>query len=156
MPAKTVHGGRAQLIVSDPNTGDSRVVGIFNSVSFGLTYDVQPVFLLGRMSPDELVYTAQEAVSVTASGFRVVGADPHIAAKVPLLQDLLVHEYIEMAVFDRQTGVLIARIHSLRPTGYNTTISARNLEEVTCSFTGLLLDTESSQNAEAVGASSLP
>lgn len=155
MPAKTMHGARAHLIIADPLTG-SKVVGIFNNVSWGLTFDAQPVFLLGRYSPDEIVYTAQEPVSVTASGFRVVGAGAHTAGRVPSLADLLRHEYIELAVFDRQEGKAIAKIHSVRPTGYSTTISARNLEEVTVNFIGLLVDDEDTTNAELPDATTLP
>lgn len=153
--AKTMHGARAQLMIADPG-GTAKVVGIFNNVSVGLTYDVQPVFLLGRSSPDELVYTAQEPVSITASGFRVVGAGPHQTGRVPNLRDLLTHEYIELAILDRQTGKQIHKIHSVRPTGYQTTLSARSLEEITVTFTGLLLDDEDTTNTERPDASTLP
>jgi len=153
---KTMHGARAQLIIADPNTGTSRVVGIFASVSYGLAYDVQDVVLLGRYSPDEIVYTGAEAVNVTASGFRVIGAGPHKAGGVPELSTLMQHEYLELAIFDRQTNQLIAKIHSVRPTGYSTTINARQLEEVTITFRGLLVDDEDTTNTESPGASTLP
>lgn len=156
MPAKVMTGARAQLMIVDPNTGEGRVVGIFNNVSYGLTYGAEPIFLLGRYSPDEIVYTAQEAVSVTASGWRVVDAGPHALAKVPKLADLLNHEYIELAIFDRQTNKRIAKIHSVRPTSYNTTLANRQPEEVSITFLGLLVDDESTDNTELPGASTLP
>jgi hypothetical protein len=155
-----MHGARAQLIISDQNEGGKgEVVGIFNNVSVALTFDVQPVYLLGRLSAYELVYTAQEPVTVTASGFRVIGAGPHKTGRVPNLQDLLKHEYISLSIIDRnaeQGAKPIHVIHSVRPTGYSTTVSARNLEEITVTFTGLLIDDESSENNESVGASTLP
>lgn len=156
MPAKTMHGARAQVIIADPNTGTSGVVGIFNSISYGLAFDVAEVSLLGRYSPDELVYTGAEAVNVTASGFRVIDAGPHVAGHVPDLASLLQHEYIELAIFDRQTNKRVAMIHSVRPTGYSTSISARQLEEITVTFRGLLVDDESTVNAELPDSTTLP
>jgi hypothetical protein len=156
MPGKTMTGARAQLLIVDPNTGEGRVMGIFNNVSVGLTFGAEPIFLLGRYSPDEIVYTSQEAVAVEASGWRVIGHGPHTDPKVPRLQDLLQHEYIELAIFDRQTNQRIAKIHSVRPTAWSTTITNRQPEEVRVTFMGLLIDDESVTNTETVGASSLP
>lgn len=156
MPAKTVTGARAQLMIVDPNTGEGKVMGIFNNVSLGLTYGAEPIFILGRYSPAEIVYTSQEAVTVTASGWREVNFGPHVIAKVPRLQDLLQHEYIELAIFDRQTNQRIAKIHSVRPTSWSTTIANRQPEEIQVTFLGLLVDDESVTNAETPGASDLP
>jgi hypothetical protein len=154
--AKTFHGARALVSIADPN-GTSRLIGIFNSISWGLTYDVQPISILGRLSPDELVYTAQEPVSITCSGFRVVGHGAHEMAKVPNLLDLLSHEYLEIVVTDRQDPTkAIAKFHSVRPTGYSTTLSARNVEEITVTYMGLLVDDESTTNAEPAQAATLP
>lgn len=155
MPARTMTGARAQLIVADATTEDGKVVGIFNNISWGLAYDAQPIYVLGRYSPAETVYTAQEAVNVSATGFRAVDAGPHVSAKVPNLADLMNHEYMELAVFDRQSNQQICKIHSVRPTGYSTSLAARGVQEVTINFIGLLVDDESTENAELPGASDL-
>lgn len=155
-PPKTMHGARAQLIIADPNSGFAGVVGLFNSFSYGLQYDTQDVYLLGRLSADEIVYTAQETVNCTASGFRVVGSGPHATAKVPELAQLFAHEYLTLAVYDRQTNQKIATISNVRPTGFSTTINARQLEEISVSFKGILVGDESVTNAEPVGSSTLP
>lgn len=156
MAAKVMTGARAQMMIVDPNTGRGRVVGIFNNVSYGLTYGAEPIFILGRYSPDEIVYTSQEAVAITASGWRVVDHGPHAEAMVPKLADLLTHEYIELAIFDRQTNKRIAKIHSVRPTSYNTTLANRQPEEVSITFLGLLMDDENTDNNETSTASTLP
>lgn len=153
--AKTLTGARAQLIVTDPTTNTGKVVGIFSNVSWGLAYDAQPIYVLGRYSPAETVYTAQEAVNVSATGFRVMDAGAHVSAKVPNLKDLMAHEYMELAIFDRQTNQMTAKIHSVRPTGYSTSLSARGVQEVTVNFIGLLVDDESTENSEVPGASDL-
>lgn len=156
MAARVMTGARAQLMIVDPNSGEGRVVGIFNNVSYGLTYGAQPIDLLGRYSPDEIVYTHQEAVSITASGWRVIGHGPHTAAKLPSLSELMNHEYLELAIFDRQTNQRIAKIHSVRPTGFNTSLANRQAEEMTITMLGLLVDDEDTVNAELPGASTLP
>lgn len=154
--AKTMHGARGKVFIADPNTGRTELVGIFNSISWGLNYDVQPVFLLGRHGADELVYTAQEPISVTCGGFKVVGAGVHKLGKMPNVSDLLTHEYLTLVINDRQTGRDIAKIHSVRPVSYGTTLTARNLEEITISYMGLLVDDEDLQLAERADATTLP
>jgi hypothetical protein len=155
-PAKTFTGARAQLIIVDPNTNDARVMGIFNNVSVGLSYSADPIFLLGRYSADEIVYTAQDVVHVTATGWRVVNSGPHVIAKVPQLQDLLAHEYIELAILDRETGERVARISSVRPMSWAMSVANRQSVETTVTFMGLLVSDESTENAELPGASTLP
>jgi hypothetical protein len=149
-PPKVFHGARAIFQILDPNTGIPQTVGIFDNCSYGLAYTVQPAYILGRFSAAELGYTAQEPVNITCAGWRVIGAGPHAAAAVPHLQDLLFHEYITMQVVDRQTGNPIATFQSVRPTGYNTSIQARQLETDTINFMGILVDDESGDNAETV------
>lgn len=147
-PAKTMTGSRAQLLIADPTTGVAKVVGIFNNVSYGLAYDVQPVYTLGRYGPAESVYTSQEPINVTATGWRAIGAGPHVSAKVPDINDLMNHEYMSLSLFDRQTNQLICKIREVRPTGYSTGVSARGAVEVTINFIGLVIGDESTDNIE--------
>lgn len=154
---KTVSGARCKVGIVDPSTGVARYVGIFNSVSYGLTYDAQPVYILGRFSPAEIDYTAQEPVNITCSGWRVVDHGAHVEGGVPKLQDLLNHEYLTLTVVDRQNPTRnIATFRNVRPTGYSTTISARNLEEITVTFMGIFVDDESTANAEHPTSIDLP
>jgi hypothetical protein len=148
--AKVMHGARAQLII------DGKTIGIFSDCSWGLRYDAQPVYILGRFSPAEIGYTAQEAVQVTARGFRILDHGPHADAAVPKLQDLLNHNDITLAIYDRQNDQKIATISGCRPVGYETSVSSRALQEMSVTFMGLLVDDESATNAETVGATDLP
>jgi hypothetical protein len=152
--SKTLSGARAQLIVAD-SSGVGKVVGIFSSVSFGVNYDTQPIYILGRYSAAETVYTAQETVSVSATGFRALDAGAHVSVTLPQLQDLLNAGYIELAIFERQSQRMTAKIHEVRPTGYSTGVSARGIQEITVNFIGLRIDDESSNNTETPGASEL-
>lgn len=154
---KVMSGARAKFGFVDPATGKTSFIGIFNNVSYGLTYDAQPVYILGRYSPAEIDYTAQEPVNITASGWRVINHGAHTAGKVPALADLLRHEYLTLAVFDRQNpDKAIAKFCNVRPTGYSTTISARSLEEVTVTFIAITVDDEDTANAENEDSIDLP
>lgn len=158
---KVMSGARAKLGIYDPSTGKTRVVGLFNNVSYGLTYETQPAYILGRYSPAEIDYTAQNEVSISCSGYRVIDHGAHVEAGVPKLQDLLTSDYIELAIIDRQREASgadgrIAKFRQVRPTGYSTTISARNLEELSVTFVGILVDDESTTNNENVGSTDLP
>jgi hypothetical protein len=149
--AKVMHGARAQLYI------DGKVVGVFSDCSWGLRYDAQPVYILGRFSPAEIGYTAQEAVQVTARGFRILDNGPHVTAKVPKLQDLLRHQDISLSIHDRQSGTLIATVTGCRPVGYETSVSSRALQEMSVTFMGLMVSDESTNDmAENLDASNLP
>jgi hypothetical protein len=156
MASKVMSGARAKVFIADPNSGKPELVGSFHTVTVGLTFDVQPVNILGRFSPDELVYTAQEAVTVQCSGFRVIGAGVHRMMKVPNTRDLLTHEYLQLVITDRQTGRDIHKVHSVRPVSYSTTLNARALEDVSVTYLGLLIDDEDTELSESVGAATLP
>jgi hypothetical protein len=155
MPASTFHGARGRVFIVDPQ-GNSQLIGIFNTISWGLTYDVQPVSILGKYGPAELVYTAMEPVNVSCSGFRVVGHGPHKEGHVPNLADLLTHEGLTIKISDRLTGVDIATIHDCRPTSYATSLNARNLEEISINYVGLLADTEDQQLTDRADATQYP
>lgn len=155
---KVFSGARGKLAVVDPATQTATVVGIFTSCSYGLSYDGQPVYVLGSYGPVEWEYTGQEPIGITCTGWRVVGHGPHVDAKVPHLQDLLRHEYLELTLMDRQNNDLrVAKFRNVRPTGYSTGVSSRQLSEVTVNFVGLRVDDESGpDNAESPGATQLP
>src|SRR4051812_27008320 len=149
--AKTMTGARAQVLIA------GKPVGIFSDVSWGLAYGAEPVFILGAYGPQEIVYTSQEAVQITARGWKIIDHGAHTDALVPKLQDLLRHQDIELACYDRQTGSFLGRMHNCRPTGYQTGVTAKGLQELTVNFVGLTVDDESPRsNAETEGAATLP
>lgn len=165
MPAKTMTGARAILWIGGGTDAAGKAaapvkVGIFNNVSYGLQYDAQPVYILGRFSPAEIEYTGQEPVGVTASGWRVVGHGPHVDGKVPSLRELLTHEYLLMTIHDRAGAANdppIAHITGVRPTGYTTSLSERQLQNMQLSFIGMLVGDESNgTNEEAADSVVLP
>ena len=155
MAARTMHGARALVSIYDAVTGSSKPVGIWNNFSYNVSYDVQPVFTLGRYSAAELVTTGVEPVSITAQGWRVINHGPFIEGKLTPLQNLLTQEYLILQVSDRQNpGVIVALIHGCLPTGFSSTLSSKQLQESSNTYVGLLMDDESVKNSEASSASS--
>ena len=156
MIPKAFSGARAIVSNYDKNTGLQKVVGIFNSFNYGVAYNAQAVYILGRFSPDELDYTSVEPVNITAGAWRVINHGPHTDGRLPPLNTLLTTEYVELSVVDRATGQTIAKIHGCRPTGYSAGATARQLSETSNTYMGLLLDDEDTTNAEDPSAASLP
>ena len=116
---------------------------------------------MGKFAPAATTYTAQNPVNISASGYRVIGHGPHVEAGLPKLQDLLLAEYIELTIIDRQTEALggdarVYKFHQVRPTGYSTTIGARSQTEISMTFIGILADDESVTNTELPSAAVLP
>lgn len=146
---RILHGARAQLIVN------GKIVGVFTSCQWGVNYDAQPSYILGRYSPAEITYTGQEPISVSATGFRVVDNGAYVAAGLPKLQQLMTHEDIALAIFDRQTGKQIFTVTGVRPTGYTSGTAARSISDFSVNYLGLRSEDESGAQGEASGASDL-
>lgn len=158
---KVMSGARAKVGIHDPQTGETRIIGLFHNVSYGVTYEVQPAFILGRYSAAEIDYTSVDVVNISCSGWRVVGAGWHKEGRLPRVQDLLLHEYLELVCIDRQAEALgttprIAKIRNVRPTSGSGGFSARQLSESTHTYVGLLVDDEDTENAEHPTAADLP
>lgn len=142
--SRVMNGARAVLWV------DGKKVGIFNQVSYGLTYNAQPVDIMGRYNPAEIAITHQEAITVTAQGWRIINAGPHAVAAVPRLQDLLNHADISLTITDRQNPKTpVLKVDGVRPTGYQTSINSRGLQELSVTFMGIVAEDESGGGAEA-------
>jgi hypothetical protein len=150
MAQNIFHGARAQLVVN------GKVIGLFTQVSYGVNYDVVPSFILGRFSPAEITYTGSDAVSVSASGYRVIGAGPYSdAGQVPLIQDLLNFEDISLSLYDRQTNQLVMTVVGVKPVGFNESDASRAISTMTITFMGQILSTEGTPSAEGSGASDI-
>ena len=155
MPAKVLSGARAKLGFYDGN--QVNYVGIFTDCSYGVTYGVDPAFVLGRYSAAELDYTFMDVVHITANGFRIVDHGWFADAKFPSLSQLMTANYMTMSILDRQTLKEIARIDGVRPVAATGGYSARQLSTSTHTYMGLLVSDESQpDNTESPNASFLP
>lgn len=145
---KVMSGARAKIGFIEQNV--TNYIGIYNNFSYSVRYDVAPAYILGRYSAASLDYTSMEVVQATAVGYRVIGHGPHTVGRLPKLADLLNHNSIVIACFDRlNPNKAIAQISDVRPAGYSTTIAARQLEDVSMQYVGILCDDEDTDNVEA-------
>lgn len=156
-------GARAKCAMVDPATGLTSIIGIFSSVDYGLNYTTEPAFTLGRYSAAALDYTSQDIINLTCSGFRVIGNGAFAVAGLPQLQNLLLSDYIQLAIIDRQSelkGVQDARMakfFSVRCTGFSTGANSRSLQQLTIHYSAINLGEENiPSNIEGPGATSLP
>lgn len=149
---KTLTGARAVVQI------DGKIVGVFSSFNYGLTYGVEPIFLLGRFSAAETVYTSQEIVAAQGAGLRVYQNGPHSQLlKMPKLQDLLDATYTVLSVHDRQNdNKEIAQIVDARVQSYSVDNPAKGISGITFSYVGLKIQDESGSHNESNGASDLP
>ena len=147
--SKVMTGARALIQIVDPNTSIAETVSIFNNFSYGLALDVKAAEVLGRYSAVELTYTGSEPINISAGAYRIIGAGPFKTGHIPPLGELLLHEYLTISVVDRQTGLVAATFNSVRPSGFSTSLAPKQLEEMTCTYVGLLLDDEDTVNEES-------
>lgn len=154
MAAKVMSGARAKLGFYDGNT--PTFVGIFADVSYGVTYTVEPAYILGSYAATELDYTSMEPVHIQCTGFRVVGHGWFADARFPSLSQLMFADYITMSVYDRQGDTEIARIDRVRPASAAGGFSAKMLSTSTHSYIGLLVSDESQKENIDGRAMTLP
>jgi hypothetical protein len=160
---QVMSGARAKVALYLPSTGLSQVVGIFSSIDYGLNYQTEPAFTLGRFSAAANDYVSQDIIGITCSGFRVIKHGPFVDAGIPALQDLLLSDYIQLSIIDRQTELLrngdarMAKFFSVRPTGFTTGMNGRSLSQITFHYQALNLGDESlPSGSEGPGATTLP
>lgn len=154
MPAKVMSGARAKLGFYDGN--QVNYVGIFADVSYGVTYIVEPAFILGSYPAVELDYTAMDVVHISATGFRVVGHGWFKDAQFPSLSELMFYEYLTLSILDRQTNEQVAVIAGVRPASATGGFAAKMLSTSTHTYVGLLVSDESEPNNVDKGAMALP
>lgn len=154
MAAKVMSGARAKLGFYDGQ--NTTYVGIFADVSYGVTYNVEPVYILGSYSAVELDYTSMDPVYVTATGFRVIGHGWFADARFPSLAELMFHDALVMSVYDRQSDTEIARITGVRPQAASGGFNAKMLSTSTHSYVGLLVHDESKKDNTDPTAMQLP
>ena len=149
MAAKTLTGGRAVISI------DNQVVGLFESCTWGMSVGAEPVHILGRFGPDEVVVTSAEAITINCNGFRVVGNGAHVLPKMPKLQDLLNLGPVTISIRDRQSNSLIMAATGCIPSSYNTGVNARGTSRISVTYIGIKVIDESGDQEES-GAPSLP
>jgi hypothetical protein len=152
MAPKILHGGRVLVQV------DGQTVGIFHNMTWNRALDTQDAFILGKMSVAEIGYTAQEPISGSLTGWKIVGHGAHSTdINLTRLQDMLTADYTTLTLVDRVTGKRVGVIRGVRLTGESGGYSTRQMSEISIPFKGMLMDDEDMpQDGEGPSAADLP
>jgi len=153
-------GARALLAVN------GKPIGLFSNCSWSIRQDKVPQFILGRYNPAEITPTAQEAVSVTLTGYRVIAttgspASPYQLGSTgqnadgspengitTLLQNLLNEEDVTVTIQDRQTGKTIFTAQGCRPTGWSSGVAAKGVSDIRIELVGVVAYDESAPKGD--------
>lgn len=137
---KIMHGGRALVSVG------GQLVGIITDLSWQVSYDMQEAYILGRMHPAEIAYTAQEPISGSITAWRVVDHGVHASLGLPRLDQLLTADYTEITLFDRGMQKIIGEIQQCRLGGHGEGTSVRQFSQANIPFKAILFSDETAQN----------
>jgi hypothetical protein len=142
--SKSMSGARARLMV------DGKIVGTYASCDYGLEIGLTDIYTLGKYGAQEIAIHDVSTVTVSVSGFRVIGesSSPHGDSKVPKLQDLLNAEDISLAIFDRKDNTQIMFVIGARPASYNQNHASRSISGMNLTFRGLTISDESGDQEE--------
>ena len=154
MTAIVMSGARAKVGFYDGN--QVTYIGIYADISYGVSYQVEPVYILGSYAAAGLDYTSMDPVYITATGYRVINHGWFADAKFPSLAELMFHTPLTMSVYDRQTETEIAKITGVRPASANGGFNAKMLSSSTHSYVGLLVHDESKKDNIDPTAMTLP
>lgn len=155
--SKVITGGRSVVSITDAS-GNTQVIGVFESCQVNESLSTEDIHILGRYSPDEITVTAYNAVTANCSGFKVYGHGAKILGKFPKLADLLTLGPVTLSVADRQnpTGAAMVTIIGCVPDTNGTNFNAKSTSRINISYKGLQLADESTQGDGEAGAVSLP
>jgi hypothetical protein len=147
--AQILTGARAKVLIS------GNPVGLFANCTWSVRQDKVPNFILGRYNPAEITPTAQEAVAISLTGYRVVNAGPYKVANATLLRGLLTEQDFAIAILDRQTGLTIFQATGCRVTGWSSGVASRGVSDIRIEVLGLVGEDEYgiSQGGDAETAS---
>ena len=153
--SKVLTGSRCVLRFTDVTTGQSNVVGIFESVTWSYNQEVDNPYILGSEVPQETTPLSFSPVSLNMSGFRLIGEGPYVAARFPKLQDFLTQTPFDVECYDRATGSLVLKVKSCTSTSYSGGFNSRATSKISMTMVGLSTNDESGDQS-TIGSVSFP
>jgi hypothetical protein len=162
IPSSVMTGPRGLVKIN------GQTVGVFSQISYGVSYDNTPVYVLGRFSPTEIVISGQDPISVSATGWRTVQTPnnaastyngpygPESAIDMFKLQNLLEVDSATLALIDRETGNTLATVVGIKVVSYSTNLTSRGLQELTVNLIGTRMWDESSPNGDDEDPGAVP
>jgi len=138
-----IHGAIAKVAIYDEATQQLKVVGIYTSCTWSVSYDTHVAHVLGRSQPAAISYTGREAIRMTLTGFRVAGGSPYQVGTIPALKELMNTPGIKITIQQRggQNGTSadsnLIEVEEMFATDFSTGINARSVSDVSVSLIGI-------------------
>ena len=136
-----LHGAIAKVgIVED---GRIRVVGIYTSCTWSVSYDTHVAHTLGKHEPQAITYTGREAIRMSLTGFRVVNGSPFQVGTVPALKSLMQYPGIRIQILQRggtdgnSADATLMEVGELFATDFSTGVNSRSVSDVSVSMIGI-------------------
>jgi len=136
--SNVVTGGRAQLYLPD-GAGNLVLAGVYESANYTKGLSTEDIHTLGAFAPREIAITAANAITISCSGFRVVGRGTTQLGKFPRLADLLSYTGVVVKVVDRQTSKTLIVATGCVPNSENGSHNSRATSRVTINYTGIAI-----------------
>ncbi len=138
--AETMQGARAKVYVAN------RLVGVATNVSYSVSHGAEAIHTLGRFEAQEIVLTSYEAVSVTLTGFKVIGKGPYHKENGKSITtapgELFKNVEFDIHIEDRETKKITMRVTRCRNTGLTSDMSAKTTNSFTATFLGIIMQDE--------------
>lgn len=162
IPSSVMTGPRGLVKIN------GQTIGVFSQISYGVSYDNTPVYVLGRFSPTEIVISGQDPISVSATGWRTVQTPnnpastyngpygPEGSIDMFKLQNLLQVDDATLTLIDRETGNALATVIGMKVVSYSTNLTSRGLQELTVNMIGVILFDESSVSGDDEDPGAIP
>jgi hypothetical protein len=135
-------GAKAKLFI------DNKLVGVFTSCTYSVSYDLAPAYILGRHGVAEFTYTGMAPVSLNLTGYRVIGSGPYAINVAPELKELISHSGVLIKVVDRETDKDILSVLDCFCSGYSTGFNSRSVSDVSFTLLGRSLSDETTDGSE--------
>lgn len=122
------------------------VQGMFTDVNFGQDYSAEDLYVIGRLPAADIVYTAANTITVSATGYRSFNNGAFVVAAMPTINQMRSFSDISLEIEDVNNKKGIFNVFHVKPLGYGSRASARGVMEMTINFRGLLAGDESQPN----------
>jgi hypothetical protein len=132
----TITGARCLLKIA------GEIQGMFTDVSWGQSYSEQELFVLGRYSAADIVYTAANTVTVSATGYRAYNKGAFVVAKLPTIAQLSAYQGITLEIEFAGNDKGIVQVFDVKPIDYSSRASARGVMELSITFKGIISSDE--------------
>lgn len=132
-----VTGARAKVRIYDSVTGKPKVIGLVSNCTWSIRQDKTPIFILGRYNPASIVSTAQEAVSLRLTGFRIYGLGPYVTMNATKLMDLLNENDFTVDIIDRKNpSVALFTAVGCLVQGWSSGVNSRGISDISVDVIG--------------------